>query len=95
MSGGSWGYLHAKVEVAADRLQAPGQSARRRALGAMLARTVPALQAIEWVDSGDWREEREIEALDLLLTRDEHLLAATAIAREALAQLREALGEDA
>ena len=62
MSGGSWEYIHHPVEDAADRLMAE-KCELRRAMGAKLKLFALALHDIEWVDSGDYGEGRELEAI--------------------------------
>ena len=51
MSGESWGYLYARVNKAAERLQGDRKLARR-AFGRHLLVVAAALEAVEWVDRG-------------------------------------------
>ena len=67
MSGGSWDYIYSRIEMdAVDRL-CQEKSPLRRAFGEHLAICCEALKAIEWVDSGDWPESQEVEAIQKAL----------------------------
>ena len=63
MSGGSWDYLHSKMEYAADRLT-KDEMPERRALGRMMERMAKAMHAIEWVDSCDWAKGDEVAPIE-------------------------------
>lgn len=52
MSGGSWNYAYQTFEEVAERLSA-SENPHRRALGDLIAKLVPAMREVEWVDSND------------------------------------------
>lgn len=66
MGGGSWEYLHEKVEAAANRLEGSADGSRR-ALGRHLYFVARALHDIEMVDSSDMPRGSEMEAILLAL----------------------------
>lgn len=65
MSGGSMDYLYRKVEAASFRLSTP----QRRAFAHHLEKVAKALHDIEWVDSNDYVEGKETEAIEACLTQ--------------------------
>ena len=62
MSGGSWGYVYLKIEEAAQDLMYSSDP-MRRALGKKLMPFAKALHDIEWVDSMDYGEGADVEAI--------------------------------
>lgn len=68
MSGGSWDYVSDNIECVAHRLCNSDVNTScyllRRALGNQLLLIAEALHAIEWVDSCDWGNGDEREALE-------------------------------
>jgi hypothetical protein len=81
MSGGSWEYLYARVNEAAERLQGDRNLARR-AFGRHLLVVAAALKAIEWVDSGDRSAPEDELAIAAVLSP-------ALMAKEAASELRE------
>ncbi len=67
MSGGSYDYLYAKMQEAADRLSQPHHSPLRRAFAKRLVLFADAMQVIEWVDSCDRSKGEEDEAIERAL----------------------------
>lgn len=63
MSGGSMDYLYIKVEEAAGDLCRSSMPIRR-IFGAHLKNVARALHDIEWVDSCDYGEGKEVEAIE-------------------------------
>ncbi len=86
MSGGSWNYLYAKVQDAADQLDG-SPTMIRRAFGKHLRLIAEALHDIEWVDSCDYGRGDEEKAIRAAL--GEGVTAATL--SEAADQLRQAI----
>lgn len=70
MSGGSLDYLHEKVDEAARRCVS-SDVPERRAFGRHLVKVAKALHAIEWVDSGDWSQPRDSEAIRAVITPEQ------------------------
>lgn len=72
MSGGSMDYLYSRIESDANfELNTP----ERRAFKAHLEKVVKALHDIEWVDSGDYGQGEETEAILACLSDSAVLLA--------------------
>ena len=69
MSGGSWNYLYADLENAANRLNSSGDP-HRQALGRVMSRLATAMHAIEWVDSCDWGSPDDVVAIEKALGPD-------------------------
>jgi hypothetical protein len=98
MSGGSWDYLHSKIEYAADRLSRD-EVPQRRALGTLMARVAKAMYAIEWADSGDTAQGSDLAAIEAALGPDavertleeieRDIATATEQARQLIARHRE------
>jgi hypothetical protein len=62
VSGGSWDYVYNKFDETAARLL-NSKDPLRRALGLRISYIANAMHDIEWVDSGDYGEGKEIEAI--------------------------------
>lgn len=67
MSGGSWGYAYTKFEDVARRLL-ESKCPKRQALGELIGICSKAMHDIEWVDSSDFGEGDEIEAIKKVLS---------------------------
>lgn len=76
MSGGSWDYVYSRVDDAACRLM-NSDTPERVALGKILKLAARALHDIEWVDSSDYGEGDEREAIEKVVSRQEIASAAT------------------
>jgi hypothetical protein len=63
MSGGSWGYLYFKMDEAADTL-IEDKDPLRKAFGKKMKLIAAAMHDIEWVDSGDYENGEEVEAIE-------------------------------
>lgn len=63
MSGGSYDYAYSKVEDMADSLSNKNNSALRRAFAKHLKLVAKAMHDIEWVDSSDYGEGDDEEAI--------------------------------
>lgn len=70
MSGGSMEYLYSRVESVA-RHCISSDLPERRAFGRHLAKVAKALHAIEWVDSGDWGQPRDADAIRAVITPEQ------------------------
>lgn len=90
MSGGSHNYAFGYVQDMAGNL-AGSACPKRRAFAAHLAKVAKAMHAIEWVDSSDWGEGREIGPIMDVIGPGDVLRESTERARTALAELQEAL----
>lgn len=66
MSGGSWDYLYAKLELASNELLR-SKDPLRRAFGEHMCLVAVAMQKIEWVDSCDNSPGDELEAIKVAL----------------------------
>jgi hypothetical protein len=66
MSGGSWDYLYLKIDEAAGNLLNE-TSSLRRAFGHHLGLVAAAMHDIEWVDSLDYGEGDDEEAIRAVL----------------------------
>ena len=67
MSGGSWDYAYMRAEDMANGLCQKGHSSLRRAFGLHLKKVAKAMHDIEWVDSGDYGEGEECQAIESVL----------------------------
>ncbi len=81
MSGGSWDYLCHKVSDAADRLRR-SEIPERRAFGEHLKLVSEALHDIEWVDSGDYSDGDEMEAIGRVISAEKLAASSAALLRE-------------
>ena len=86
MSGGSWQYFYGQLEDIATRLQSERDPVRK-AFGSHLQLCAKALHDIEWVDSGDYGEKREVESIRMALGKD----ASVAVLSETIKQVESAL----
>lgn len=66
MSGGHYDYFYRKMEDIADELS-QNKDPLRRAFAGKLKLFAKAMHDIEWVDSGDYGDGDEIEAINLAL----------------------------
>lgn len=66
MSGGSWDYFYRKVGDVALKLKLE-KCVLRKAFGEHLLLVARALHDIEWVDSGDYGNGDELEAIENVL----------------------------
>jgi hypothetical protein len=69
MSGGSWDYITHRIDELADRLQSE-KDPLRRLMGQRVSLLAKAIHDIEWVDSGDYSEGDDIEAINAFLWDD-------------------------
>lgn len=87
MSGGSMNYLYSQIENAGFKCHTP----ERKAFSAHLAKVARALHDIEWVDSCDYGDGDENEAILACLGEHATLEAAIKAAEEAIAALTQQL----
>lgn len=66
MCGGSWNYLYYDIDDAADSLIQDGDPLRK-AFGNKMKLIAAAMHDIEWVDSGDYGNGEEVEAIEKAL----------------------------
>lgn len=66
MSGGSYDYIYWKIEELAENIRNVEIDPRRATLQKVLVKLAKAMHDVEWVDSGDYGEGRDNEALDEL-----------------------------
>ena len=66
MSGGSYDYVCYKVEEMADQLK-NDPSELRRAFAEHLFLVAKAMHDIEWVDSGDYGQDGDVNAINAVL----------------------------
>lgn len=90
MSGGSWDYVYEKFESIGTALNG-SKDPKRRALGKKIILIAKALHDIEWVDSGDYAEGREYEAIDKVVSKTDLLEEAIFNGEAVLKELQEAL----
>lgn len=64
MSGGEYDYFFGKIEDLSEEIRNKDTDIRRSAFCRLLKLISEALYAIEWVDSGDWSDGEEYEAID-------------------------------
>jgi hypothetical protein len=69
MSGGSWDYAFSRFDDVADRL-AGESDPLRRLMAKRVALLTKALHDIEWVDSGDYSDGKEVEAIKAFLNAE-------------------------
>lgn len=94
MSGGSWGYFYSGLNDVGQRLRGKDQSPLRRAFGTHLVLCATALHHIEWVDSGDYGEDADVEAIKACLSGTApELQVLISDAKELIAALQEAISE--
>ena len=94
MSGGSWDYQYCQLQELAQKLSTQADY-RRRAMAIKVAQLATAMHDIEWVDSGDYSEDGDIEAIDIFLGADRHRLSIEELERNAkvvLEDLKKELG---
>lgn len=82
MSGGSWNYAYHEIQEIAETLQ-QSNDPLRRAFGAHMELCSEAIHDIEWVDSGDYSEGREIESIEKVLGGKAKVLALSEVLKEA------------
>ncbi len=87
MSGGSYDYAYYKVEGIASEIQRNADTPLRRAFAKHLERVAQALHDIEWVDSGDYGQGDEVEAIKAVIKPD---LVLSTIKEELKASIAEA-----
>ena len=68
MSGGSYDYAYAKVQEVADRL-INQKDDLRRAFGEHLQLVAKAMHDVEWVDSGDFGQGGDVNAIQAVVAR--------------------------
>jgi hypothetical protein len=69
MSGGSWDYITHKFDDVANQLKSE-KDPLRRLMGQRVALLAKAMHDIEWVDSGDYSEGDDLEAINAFLWAD-------------------------
>ncbi|MDD5459970.1 MAG: hypothetical protein PHF37_11330 [Phycisphaerae bacterium] len=85
MSGGSYNYAYDKVLEMADSLERYSKDPLRLAFAKHLQKVAVAMHDIEWVDSGDYGEGDEVDAIKAVLGESWKGMAV----EEALAQIDE------
>jgi hypothetical protein len=90
MSGGTMDYLFQRVSEEAARLLV-SRNSTRRAFGRHLLLVADALHDIEWVDSGDYSDGGEIEAIMKVITRQDILKECIEQANEAKKNLEDCI----
>lgn len=93
MSGGSYDYLYARIDDAAERLSHPGNSALRRAFAVHLRLVAQAMQDVEWVDYFDSSPGSEDEAIRACLAPGAELEAARTRLQEAMREAEAVLAK--
>jgi len=67
MSGGTYNYASFKLQEFTDALSVATKDPRRVAFRELLILVTEAMHDIEWVDSGDYSEGDEYEAIDKVM----------------------------
>lgn len=70
MSGGSYDYFYHKLEQFAYDMSISPSEVERKAFQDLLFKVAKACHDIEWVDSGDYSEGDELEAIKACLGSD-------------------------
>ena len=83
MSGGSYDYAYIKVSDLADQIFKYSKDPLRIAFAKHLLKVAEAMHDIEWVDSGDYGEGRDVDAIKAALGENWKALTAA----EALAEI--------
>lgn len=91
MSGGSYDYAEHKLEDLAESIRHQRGNPLRKAFADHLRLIAKAMHAIEWVDSGDWSEGDEDDAVRAVVHPDAEIAAAMHTALDAAAALEKAL----
>jgi hypothetical protein len=86
MSGGSANYLYEKLEAGIDNFYY--NTPIRKAFRAHLLLVIDALHDMEWVDSCDYSDGMDTEAIMKCITQSDVLEAAIADAKEAMSELK-------
>ena len=68
MSGGSYEYRYLQIDQLADDIKAEDGESERLAFKQFLKDIANVCHDIEWVDSGDYGEGREVESIKSVLT---------------------------
>jgi len=89
MSGGSYDYFYSKLDDIADRIDL--KNPERKAFVKHLKKVVKALHDIEWVDSYDYGENGEIEAIMKCILHKDVLQIAIDDAKQAQENLDRAI----
>jgi len=92
MSGGSWDYVSHRIQEAAQRL-CESKKSERRALGKHMTLIAEAMHDIEWVDSGDSGEGKEIASIMKCITPQDVLNASIDEAKDMIARLKEIIDQ--
>lgn len=79
MSGGSYNYAFRGVEEMAESLESQRSTPERLAFAALLRRVARAMHDIEWVDSCDMGDGKEVAAIMACI--DQAALQETVLAR--------------
>lgn len=90
MSGGSWGYVYRHFEEAGNRLLLSADPLRV-ALGKKALQMADAMHAIEWVDSGDFGENDDVNKVREALCMGE--TGEDLVADAAIARIKAAIGD--
>lgn len=95
MSGGSWDYVYRHFDEIADRLESASTSAIRRALGKRVRFLAKAMHDIEWVDSSDYAQGDDRDAIIDALgekSKEQELTILLEDAKEMIKQLQDFTG---
>ncbi len=95
MSGGSWDYVHSVFQRTADNLST-SKISLRRALGKRIELIAKAMHDIEWVDSSDYSDGDDEEAIKKAIGEgwpSENLEVVLQDAKRILLELRMAITE--
>lgn len=87
MSGGSYSYAYMDIEDLANTIARNVQTPERIAFAEHLKKVAKAMHDIEWVDSGDYGQGGENEAIMLVVTKKDVIDSAVARARETMETL--------
>lgn len=90
MSGGSYNYVFGQIESLADNLRC--DTPLRRAFQKHLRLVAKAAHDIEWVDSCDYGEGDDEDAIRACMPADAELRQATADARAVIVELERIIG---
>lgn len=91
MSGGSLDYVYSKVEDAAAKIRSNARHSTHFAFADHLMKVAKALHDVEWTFSGDYGVGDDVEAINAVVTPQQHLDTALTIARESLSMLEGAI----
>lgn len=91
MSGGAYNYICFKVDEVAEEIRHQESDPLRKAFADHLHQVAKALRDIEWVDSGDYEEGREAEAILRCITPNDDIRTALEQAIQAARNLNDSI----